>query len=59
MKTHFHHYSRRWLNLYWNMEIVCGVQYCGNQDKVERVLRRSTKMVASVRHLAYKELLEN
>ena len=37
---------------------VCGVVYCGDQDNVERVQRRATEMVVSIRHLPYQEILE-
>ena len=37
---------------------VWGPVYCGDQDKVERVQRRATRMVASVRHLPYQTRLE-
>ena len=37
---------------------VWGPLMCGDQDKVERVQRRATKMVASIRHLPYQDRLQ-
>lgn len=37
---------------------VWGPIYCGDQDRVERVQRRATKMIAAIRHLPYEERLE-
>ena len=37
---------------------VRGPVYCGDQDKVEHVQRQATKIVASVRNLAYQEQLK-
>ena len=38
---------------------VWGPVLCGDQDKVERVQRRATKMAPSVRHLPYQVRLES
>ena len=37
---------------------VWGPVFCGDQDRVERVQRRATKMVAAIRHLPYQERLK-
>ena len=37
---------------------VWGPVFCGDQDKVERVLRRATKMVKALKHLPYQERLK-
>ena len=36
---------------------VWGPIMCGDQDRIERVQRRATKMVAAIRHLPYQERL--
>lgn len=37
---------------------VWGPVYCGDQDRVERVQRRATKLVATMKHLPYEERLK-
>ena len=41
-----------------NMGTVWGPVFCGDQDRIERVQRRATKMVPAIRHLPYQERLE-
>lgn len=37
---------------------VWGPVFCGDQDRIERVQRRATKMIPAIRHLPYQERLE-